>query len=131
MLQLPQSRPRRYSLFVIAILFLLAGANHFLNPDFYLRIMPPYLPAHLELIYLSGLFEMLGGVGILVPGIRRLSSWGLAALLLAVLPANVHMALNPEQFPSIPIAALYARLPFQFVLIAWVIWAARRGNPQP
>jgi uncharacterized membrane protein len=125
MLQLPQSVPRRLALLALAVFFVGAGVNHFANPDFYVRIMPPYLPAHLELVYLSGVLEVLGGLAVLVPGIRSLAGWGLIFLLVAVYPANVHMALHPELFPSLSTFALYARLPLQLVFIAWAYWATR------
>ncbi len=78
-------------LVLIAVLFVIAGALHFFRPAFYLTIMPPYLPWPMGLIYLSGVFEILGGIGLLLPGVRRLSGFGLMALLLAVLPANAQM----------------------------------------
>lgn len=127
-LQLPRRLPRRIALLALAPLFVLAGVNHFVDTDFYLSMMPPYLPAHLELVYLSGILEILGGVGVLAPRTRALAGWGLVALLIAVFPANVHMAANPELYPAIPTAALYARLPLQAVLLAWVYWATR---PEP
>ncbi|MDY3553240.1 DoxX family protein [Gemmata sp. JC717] len=111
---------------VLALLFVAAGVNHFVSPDFYVKIMPPYLPWHYELVLVSGVFEILGGVGLLVPRLQRAAAWGLIALLVAVFPANVHMALNPDAFPNIPPAALWARLPFQALLIAWAYWFTRR-----
>ncbi len=125
MLNLPASRTKRIALFALAAAFVFAGVNHFVNPDFYTAIMPPYLPAHLELVYLSGVFEIVGGVGVLVGRVRSLAGWGLIALLVAVFPANLHMALHPEQFPDVTSLALYARLPFQIVFIAWAYWATR------
>jgi uncharacterized membrane protein len=76
-------------------------------------------------VYLSGVLEVLGGLAVLVPGIRGLAGWGLIFLLVAVYPANVHMALHPELFPSMSTFALYARLPLQLVFIAWAYWATR------
>ena len=102
--------------------FVLAGLYHFINPAFYLRMMPPYLPWHLFLIYLSGFFEVALGLLLLVPKYTRLAAWGLIALLVAVFPANIHMALNPQLFPHIPPVALWLRLPLQFVFIAWAYW---------
>jgi uncharacterized membrane protein len=87
--------------------------------------MPPYLPAHRDLVALSGAFEVLGGLGVLPRATRAAAGWGLMALLVAVYPANLHMALHPERFPSLPVVALYARLPLQFVFIAWAYWATR------
>ncbi len=107
---------------LLSLLFIAAGANHFVSPDAYLKIMPEYLPWPLALVYVSGFFEVLGGVGVALPRLRWAAGWGLIALLVAVFPANVHMLLNSDQFPSIPFWALVARLPLQGVLIAWVWW---------
>jgi uncharacterized membrane protein len=125
MLQLPRTGPKRFALITLALFFILAGANHFANTDFYLRLMPDYLPAHLELVYVSGLFEIAGGVGVLVPYFRSIAGCGLVALLVAVYPANIHMALHPELFPEFSRSALYGRLPLQFALMAWAYWASR------
>jgi uncharacterized membrane protein len=125
MLQLPRTGPKRFALIALALFFILAGANHFANTDFYLRLMPDYLPAHLELVYVSGFFEIAGGVGVLVPYFRSIAGWGLVALLVAVYPANIHMALHPELFPEFSRSALYGRLPLQFALMAWAYWAPR------
>lgn len=114
--------------YALAILFVAAGLYHFANPAFYLRMMPPFLPWHLFLVYLSGFFETaLGLLLLLVPRYARLAAWGLIALLIAVFPANVHMALNPQLFPDIPPAALWLRLPLQAVLILWAYWFTK-GN---
>ena len=131
MLKLPNRRGKRFALLGLAVSFIGAGVNHFLNPDFYVGIMPPYLPAHLALVYLSGLFEILAGLLVLVPRVRALTGWGLVALLMAIFPANIHMALSPELFPDTPVAALYARLPFQAVFLAWAYWATRPEVPEP
>ena len=83
--------------------------------------MPPYLPSPKVLVAISGIFEVLGGLGVVVPATRRFSGWGLVALLLAIFPANVYMAVDSERFRSLaPAWALYARLPLQFVLIWWI-----------
>ena len=111
--------------YLICVFFLLAGINHFINPDFYLKIMPPYLPWHLFLVYLSGFFEIaLGGI-ILVPALTSVAAWGLIALLIAVFPANIHMAVNPGLYPDLSPIALWLRLPLQGVLIAWAYWYTR------
>jgi uncharacterized membrane protein len=125
MLELPRGRTRRIALLGLSAFFVVAGVNHFVNPSFYVGIMPPYLPAHLELVYLSGILELLGGLAVLFSGIRSLAGWGLILLLLAVYPANVHMALHPELFPGMSTFALTARLPLQLVFIAWAYWATR------
>ena len=116
---------RRIALFGLSGFFLLGGINHFLNPGFYLSMMPPYLPAPRTLVYISGVLEILGGFGVLHPATRRWAGWGLIALLIAVFPANLYMALNTEEFSEFASAgALYGRLPLQIVFIAWVYYAA-------
>ena len=110
---------------LLAVLMVAAGVNHFAHPATYTRIMPPYLPWHLELVYASGAFEILLGGLLVVPRFTRAAAWGLIALFVAVFPANVHMAQYPEQFPQIPAFALWARLPFQGVFVAWAYWFAR------
>jgi uncharacterized membrane protein len=111
-------------------LFLLAGALHFTHTRLYTRIMPPYLPAHRELVYASGVAEVAGGAALLAPSptVRRAGMWWLLATLLAVFPANVHMALHTEDFPDVPGGrrALYARLPCQAVFAWLVVVAGRR-----
>lgn len=111
--------------YLLAVFFVLAGLRHFTNPDYYLKIMPPYLPWHAFLNYLSGFFEIVLGVLLLVPRFSRVAAWGLIALLVVVFPANVHMAMNPELYPEIAPAALLIRLPLQAVLIAWGYWYTR------
>jgi len=104
---------------LLGLLFVAAGVNHFLNTDFYVGIMPPYLPWHLALVYLSGVAEAALGVLLLVPRFQAAAAWGLVALLIAVFPANIHMAVNSQLFPTFHPAALWGRLPLQVVLIAW------------
>lgn len=86
--------------YLLCVLFVLAGLNHFINPALYLKIMPPYLPWRLFLVYLSGFFEMALGVLLLIPAFTRVAAWGLAALLVAVFPANIHMTVNPQSTPT-------------------------------
>jgi len=117
------------SLYAIAALFVGAGVAHFVWPGVFVRIVPPSLPAPRLLVFVSGAAEILGGVGVLIPGVRVAAGWGLLLLLVAVFPANVHMALHPEAFARIPRWALLARLPLQFVLMAWVYWAACHAPP--
>jgi uncharacterized membrane protein len=115
---------------LLGIFFVLAGANHFVHADFYVKIMPPYLPWHRELVALSGVAEVVLGVLVLIPQTTVPAAWGLIALLCAVFPANVHMALNNELFPEYPPVVLWARLPLQGILIAWAWWFARNREPQ-
>ena len=110
---------------LFGIVFIAAGANHFLNAEFYLRIMPPAFPAHLFLVNLSGICEIALGVLLLIPKFTKLAAFGLIALLFAVFPANIYMALNPQNFPEFSQNALYIRLPIQFLLIALAYWFTR------
>ncbi|MBB5056697.1 putative membrane protein [Granulicella aggregans] len=112
---------------LLAILFIAAGSLHFLLPQTYIRIMPPYIPAHEMLVHISGLCEILGGLGLLFhPPIRTLAAWGLVALLIAVMPANIYMATDHASYPSMPVWALYLRLPLQLPLIWWAWLYTRR-----
>jgi uncharacterized membrane protein len=110
--------------FLLGILFIIAGILHFTHASFYLAIMPPYLPSHLELVYISGFFEILGGLGLLISRTRRWAGYGLIALLVAVFPANVHMAMHdvPIAGASASPVLLWLRLPLQGVIIAAVWW---------
>jgi uncharacterized membrane protein len=110
---------------LMALLFIALGINHFYNPDIYLRIMPPYLPWPMFLQYLAGFFEFVLGVLLLFPKYTRLAAWGLIALLIAVYPANIHMAVNNHLYPDLPMWFHWVRLPLQFVLIAWAWWFTR------
>lgn len=111
--------------YLLCVFFVLAGLNHFISPSFYMRIMPPYLPWHLFLIYLSGFFEIALGVLLLAPSYTRAAAWGLIALLVAVFPANIQMAINPQLYPDISPALLWLRLPLQAVFMAWAYWFTR------
>ena len=110
---------------LLAAFFVAAGANHFRTPEVYLGMMPSWLPWPLVLVQVSGGAEVLGGVGVLVPFTRRFSGWGLIVLLIAVFPANLHVALQGHMpgFDLSPLI-LWMRLPFQLVLISWVWWTA-------
>jgi uncharacterized membrane protein len=111
---------------LLSAFFVGAGVNHFLMPRAYEAIVPPNMRADAErLVAISGVAEIVGGVGVLLPGTRRLAGLGLIALLAAVFPANLHMAGNPESFRRIPRWALYARLPLQPVMMRWA-WRATR-----
>ncbi|TNE85594.1 MAG: DoxX family membrane protein [Deltaproteobacteria bacterium] len=113
-----------------AATFVLVGVLHFTHADTFVRMMPPYLPWHLELVWLSGVFEILGGVGLLVPFSRRFATFGLLALLVAVFPANVHMAMNEVYLDGLPQSpvALWLRLPYQLV-IALQVWFVGLWQP--
>jgi uncharacterized membrane protein len=104
--------------------FVVAGIMHFVVPKAYEAIMPDYLPKHRELVYASGVAEMAGGAGLLLPRTRRPAAVWLILTLIGIFPANVNMAVNAERFRRFPPWALWARLPLQAVLIAWVRRAA-------
>jgi len=122
-LHIPASWYRLLLLLALSLFFINVGVDHFINPNFYLNIMPDYLPFHAEAVYLSGFFEILGGIVVLIPKLRALARWGLISLLIAVFPANIYMAMNPNVFPEFSLALLYFRLPLQFVFIFWVLKA--------
>jgi uncharacterized membrane protein len=107
-------------------LFVGTGILHFAKPRMYTAIMPDWLPAHRELVYASGVAEIAGGAALLHPRTRRAGAWWSVATLVAVFPANVHMALHPERY-KLPggHAALIARLPLQAALVAWALAAGR------
>ena len=108
-----------YARILLAAIFIIAGPLHFLKTGMYMQAMPPYLPAPRFLVQLSGIFEFLGGIGLLYPPTRRFAAWGLVALLIAVEPANIQMALDHERWRSIPDWALWLRVPLQLPLIWW------------
>jgi uncharacterized membrane protein len=107
--------------------FIAAGILHFRIPKVYAAIMPDWLPAHRELVYASGVAEIAGGAAVLHPATRRAGGLWSALTLVAIFPANVHMALNPERYPKVPggRAGLLVRLPLQAVLVAWALAAGR------
>jgi uncharacterized membrane protein len=114
----------------LAGFFAFAGAMHFVVPRSYEAMMPPSLPNHREAVVLSGIAEIAGGLAIVPRRTRRFARWWLLGLLLSVFPANVHMAVNPEQVRGldlnrIPRWALWARLPLQPLAMLWV-WRATR-----
>lgn len=113
---------------LLGVLMVAAGVLHFTNTGFYLQIMPPYLPWHRELVYVSGVFEVVGGVGLFVPRLRVAAAWGLIALFVAVFPANIHMAVNDVAIDGehYSVALRYGRLPFQALFIAWAYWFTYR-----
>ena len=124
-LQLPTQWWRKFSLFGLSLFFIYFGIDHFINPEFYLSIMPPAFPLHVEAVYISGFFEILGGISVLIAPLRKIAGWGLVALLICVYPANIYMAITPEAFPEISIGLLYFRLPLQFLFIYWAYSVTR------
>jgi uncharacterized membrane protein len=121
------STAQRFNLVVAAILFVVAGTLHFVKAQAYMKIMPPYIPWHLAMVRLSGVAEIAGGLGLLVPGTRRAATWGLIALLILIFPANIYMATNPTEAGADSIAPIFrwGRLPLQLLLIVWIRWCTR------
>jgi uncharacterized membrane protein len=110
-----------------SLFFVSAGISHFLMPEFFERIVPPQLPSPRAIVAVSGLAEIAGGIGVLIPKLRRAAGWGLIALLVAVFPANIYMAGHRSEVGTkIPQSLLWLRLPFQFVFLAWVWSVALR-----
>ncbi|MCU0794280.1 MAG: DoxX family membrane protein [Opitutaceae bacterium] len=110
----------------LGVFFIVAGLAHFVAPHLYDPMMPDWLPAasHRPLIYLSGLAELAGGIGVFTTRFRRAAAWGLIALLVAIFPANLHVALDPAAGAAFGPSQtlLWLRLPFQALFIAWVWW---------
>ena len=117
-----------FSRTLTGLVFVVAGLLHFVAPSVYERIMPPYLPLHRELVYLSGACEILGGLGLFSRRTRPAAGIGLILLLVAVLPANVQMLIDARaaENPSWWVALLWLRLPLQLALVAWV-WRVSRS----
>ena len=121
------STAQRIAVVVAAVFYIVAGSLHFIKPAPYLRIMPPYIPWHAAMVRISGAFEILGGLGLLVPVTRRAAAWGLVAVLIAVFPANIYMAVHPVEAGAAGIAPVlrWGRLPLQGLLIWWLLWCTR------
>lgn len=111
---------------VFGLFFVAAGVNHFIGAPFYESIMPPYLPWHYAIVILSGVAEIMLGVALWIPKLSRIAAFGIIVLLIAVFPANIHMAMNPDLYPTIPVIALWLRLPLQGILILWAYWYTRK-----
>ena len=122
------SRIKKISIYIMGLSYVAVGVTHFVMPEFFLKIMPPYLPYHLELIYLSGVFEILLGALLMIRKTQKLAAWGLIALLIAVYPANIYLAFNetPQKALEIsPFVASWIRLPMQFVLLGIAYWHSK------
>jgi len=114
---------------VLSVVFIAAGLLHFLRTATYMEIMPGYLPAHRELVLVSGAAEIAGGLGVAVARTRSAAGLWLVALLVLVFPANIHMAVHAERYASIAPALLWARLPLQGLLMWWAYRATRTRHP--
>lgn len=118
----PDTKIRRALRGLLGGFLVVQGINHFVLVHFFVRAMPGWLPCPTLLVYLSGIAEIVLGVAVFVPRTRTLAGWGIVALLFAVFPANIEMALHSEKWPQIPEAVLWARLPVQGLFILWA-WA--------
>jgi len=115
--------------YLFAIFFIGAGILHFRNPDFYLKIMPPYIPWHQAMVDISGVAEIVLGAMLLFAKTQRLAGWGLILLLVAVFPANIYVYQHQELFPGVPPIAHLLRLPLQGLFILWAYWYTRPERP--
>ena len=118
---------------LLTVFMVVAGANHFVAPAAYIAMMPSALPTPAALVYVSGVAEILGGLGLILPPTRRLAGWGLIALFVAIFPANINMAVHHLSLGGreVPAWALWARLPLQAVLVVWAYWCSRCSGALP
>ncbi|WP_417737764.1 DoxX family protein [Rosistilla oblonga] len=117
-------RIKLISKYLLAIFMIGAGTMHFVNPEFFLKIVPPYLPLHKELVLVSGVCEVLLGALLLIPRSSHLAAWGIVALLIAVFPANIYLFQNQDLMPASPLVH-FLRLPLQGVFVLWAYWHTR------
>ena len=119
------SKLKTISIIIMSLFYIGAGINHFINPDWFVRIVPPILPFKITIVYISGIFEVILGFLLIFPKTRFIAGWGLILLLLAVYPANIYVALtNGKAMDTTPMIA-WARLPFQFVFIGLAYWHSK------
>ena len=118
-------RLKNLGLAFVFLWFMGGGITHFTNREFFVAIMPPYIGYHTEIVYISGVFEILGAIGILIPALRQWAGNGLLLLVVCVSPANIHMWLNPELFPDVSPVFLSVRLVVQVLLLLLIWWCTR------
>jgi uncharacterized membrane protein len=123
-------RMRTMLRWLLSMFMVVAGANHFVAPATYVGMMPSALPAPAALVYISGVAEILGGIGLVLPATRRLAGWGLIALFVAIFPANINMAVHHLRLGGREVSTwmLWARLPLQAVLVVWAYWCSQRAK---
>ena len=110
------------TIYLMSFFYVFIGINHFTNAKWFMQIMPPYIPYHLQLVYLSGAFEILFGLMLLFSKVRFIAGWGLILLLIAVFPANIYVAQTNGAAMGTSTAIAWGRLPFQAVFIALAYW---------
>tara|TARA_B100000029_G_scaffold47055_2_gene43217 strand:+ start:2177 stop:2551 length:375 start_codon:yes stop_codon:yes gene_type:complete len=119
---------KNISIIIMSFFYIYIGIQHFIDPSWFVQIMPPYLPFHYEAVYISGFFEIIFGILILVPKTRYVASWGLILLLISVYPANIYLAFNEAPQQAIGISQFFAswiRLPIQFIFIGLAYWHSK------
>ena len=119
---------KKITIYIMAIAYVFVGIQHFIKAESFLAIMPDYLPYHMEAVYFSGFCEILFGILLLIPKYRPYAAWGLILLLLAVFPANIHLALNTDAQNALNISQTVAivRLPFQALFIGLAYWHTKK-----
>mgnify|MGYP006114713305 CR=1 FL=1 len=120
---------KNISIFIMSFFYVRVGINHFVDPTWFVQIMPPYLPWHYQLVYLSGLFEIVLGFMLIIPKTRKIAAHGLILLLIAVYPANIYLALNqlPQDMMRISsFTASWVRLPIQFIFLGLAYWHSKK-----
>ncbi|NUM56194.1 MAG: DoxX family membrane protein [Candidatus Hydrogenedentes bacterium] len=122
---------KRVMRYLLGVLFVLAGVNHFISPAFYTNIMPDYLPMHYELVLLSGITEIVAGAMLLYGPTVRLGAWGIVAMLVVFFTVHIHMILQADRYAGVPLWGLWLRLVLQFPLIAWAWWFTRPEKSVP
>ena len=115
------------SQWLLSLLMVFAGVMHFVNPAFFLKILPPDLPFHWELVHVSGVCEVVLGILLLIPRFSRFAAWGIIALLIAVFPANIYLYQHQEIVPASP-TVHFLRLLLQGVLIGMAYWHTHRRS---
>ena len=118
---------------ILSVALIVVGITHFVKPEEYAKIVPPQFGDKFAMVYISGFFEILGAVGLLIPFVSVAAAWGLIALFIAVFPANIYQAIHSIPIENIPHHPLlyWFRLPFQAVFIAWAWWYTRKPEEQP
>ena len=113
------------SIYIMGIFYIQIGVKHFTNPGWFMQIMPPYLPFHIELVYISGAFEIILGMMLIFSKTRHLAAWGLILLLIAVFPANIYLAQTNGAAMGTTAAIAWGRLPFQAIFIGLAYWHSK------
>lgn len=131
----PSTSPRLKEIFraILSVSIIVVGITHFVKPLEYASIVPPQFGDRLAMVYISGFFEILGGIGLVIPFVSVAAAWGLIALFIAVFPANIYQAIHSIPIEGLPHHPLFYwfRLPFQAVFIAWAWWYTRKPEEQP